>query len=898
MAKRPSPSVAEKVGLFQRIALWFYSHTKSTLLIWFAIILFGTAVYGWLMKREGFPSVQVPVGIIQVGYPLKNATAVDAEVIKPIDEALRASPVVESISATSRENFGIISVRFSDETESSESGVDAVRAIVQKLPLPAGAKVEYQSINAAKFNNKYEALLSVTSPTTSDPKQLYDIAGRVAAAANQGSISLGEGYSAEVLDQYVEGTAADGTPIALQRTADRTATVTGGGADFKNSVTIGILAPKEFDIFDLQDRLEAFATRSETPDVSVQVSASFVPDINRQISGLQISLLEGLAIILIISLVLIHVRAGIVTGLSMVTVLLLTLIILYAFGFTLNTITLFALILCLGLIVDDTTIVVEAIDKESTRLRNKRIIISRAIRKVALASTAGTLTTMLGFAPLLFIGGVLGSFIRIMPITIITSLAMSLLVSITLVPFLSRWSIKENNSLSFISKVLQRYIAEPMARLLRFLRYGVLSKTAFSLLAISLSMLTLIAAGYYFQRLKFDIFPTTKDSNSLSIAMRFQAAATISDAVNKTIAVEKILNDTAGRYVESANYYNQITTSSATMIVRLVPYDKREITAPEIVSSLNNSLQSVQGVSVSVRQNDAGPPKEDLPFRVQIVTEDAAKAQAAVNTVVDMLNSAVLQRPNGTTARIINAQPADGLSILRDDGRRITEVRAGFDADDTSALVSLAESFVRTELTDQKLQELGLQKENIAFNFGSEAENQESFKSMLFAIPVLFLVMFVLLAVQFRSILQPFVIFLAVPFSLLGVAIGLYSTDNPLSFFVMIGLFALIGISVNNTILLTDYANQGLREGKTHTEAIADALEQRFRPLLITSTTAVVALIPLALSDPFWEPLCVTLIFGLIASTILVVTIFPYYYLMIEKVRLSIRRLFRRPRHV
>jgi multidrug efflux pump subunit AcrB len=101
----------------------------------------------------------------------------------------------------------------------------------------------------------------------------------------------------------------------------------------------------------------------------------------------------------------------------------------------------------------------------------------------------------------------------------------------------------------------------------------------------------------------------------------------------------------------------------------------------------------------------------------------------------------------------------------------------------------------------------------------------------------------------------------------------------------MVGFFALIGISVNNTILLTDFANQRRKLGDSPREAIASALSARVRPLLTTSITAVVALIPLALTNPFWESLSVTLIFGLLSSTFLVLVAFPYYYLIFESVR-------------
>jgi multidrug efflux pump subunit AcrB len=146
------------------------------------------------------------------------------------------------------------------------------------------------------------------------------------------------------------------------------------------------------------------------------------------------------------------------------------------------------------------------------------------------------------------------------------------------------------------------------------------------------------------------------------------------------------------------------------------------------------------------------------------------------------------------------------------------------------------------------------------------------------------------LSFQFRSLLQPVLIFMAIPFSLFGITLGLFLTNNAFSFFAMLGFFALIGLSIKNTILLTDFANQSRRAGLHPVDAAHAALAERFRPLIATSLTAVFSLIPLALSSPFWEGLAVVLIFGLLSSTFLVVTVFPYYYLGSEFLRQRVNR--------
>ena len=151
--------------------------------------------------------------------------------------------------------------------------------------------------------------------------------------------------------------------------------------------------------------------------------------------------------------------------------------------------------------------------------------------------------------------------------------------------------------------------------------------------------------------------------------------------------------------------------------------------------------------------------------------------------------------------------------FTRTEGKLAIEVSAGFDGDDTTTLVTLAQNAVKTEFDAQKLASYGLASDDLTFNIGQESDNQDSFKPLVMAFQLLLLVMYLLLAIQFRSLLQPLLIFMAVPFSLFGVTLGLYLTDNAFSFFVAMGFFALIGLSIKNTILLTDYANQSRAAG-------------------------------------------------------------------------------------
>jgi len=574
----------------------------------------------------------------------------------------------------------------------------------------------------------------------------------------------------------------------------------------------------------------------------------------------------------------------------MVTVLILSLGLLFLIGYTLNVITLFALILSLALIVDDTIIMVEAIDAARGRTKERRHAVKEATRKVSRAMVAATLTAALSFAPLLFVGGILGSFIQAIPITIISSLIISLLVALVFIPFFARFvllskkqmgkkAVKQEISAGFEAR-LAHFITKPML----WGRHSKRKLFAVGTVAILIGFIFIGGGVFIARNVVFNIFPPTKDTNGLVVTLNFPPNTTIESAESIAERADRLTSDVIGPNFIHASYYATGSAQSATLQVELVSYNKRDIRSPEIVRQLQERFDSefTQAQAI-VAQADIGPPA--AAFAVQVTAENREGAFKAAEDIATYLRGAELERLNGTVAKMTNVSVSSANQYLRMDNRPIVQVSAGFDGTDTTTLVGLAQDAIKQEFTGARLQQYSLGADALTFDLGQEEENQESFNTLVIAFPILLAVMYVLLAVQFRSLVQPLLIFLAIPFSFFGIMLGLDLTNNAISFFTMLGFFALVGLSIKNTILLTDFANQARHAGAPVIDSAAAALEERFRPLFATSMTAVVSLIPLALTSPFWEGLAVVLIFGLLSSTFLVVTVFPYYYLGAEYLR-------------
>jgi multidrug efflux pump subunit AcrB len=396
--------------------------------------------------------------------------------------------------------------------------------------------------------------------------------------------------------------------------------------------------------------------------------------------------------------------------------------------------------------------------------------------------------------------------------------------------------------------------------------------------------------GYLFSKVTFNIFPPAKDTNQLITTITYEPNTNIDQAQHIAGQVDKIVADTTNDNFVQASYYGQADVKSATLTIDLTHYQDREATAPQIIKLLNAKFHNFDAAQVKAASLDAGPPAAAFSIQIESTKNRDASVKLANDIAAYLKDDAQLKRPDGSVAKFDTVEVGNSSIFNRNDGKQYVDVTATFVDTDTSTLVTLAKDSVKKEFPQSKVESYGLAKTAISFDAGQEDENQDSFNTLAIAFPALLVVIYIVLAFQFRSMLQPLLIFMAIPFSLFGITAGLYYTDNPFSFFAMLGFFALIGLSIKNTILLTDYANQSRAAGMGSVDAAHEALAERFRPLIATSLTATVSLIPLALSSPFWEGLSVVLIFGLLSSTFLVITVFPYYYLGSEYLRHRVNR--------
>ncbi len=870
----------------------FASRPLQSIGLWLVIVVFGVASYLVFLPREGFPAVDVPIAVAAGGFFVDDQNVVDDQVTLPLTQAILERDGVEGVTGFSRDSSFSIIVALEESTSSAE-GAMLLEEVIADTDLPPDVQTFTQSVDASKFLNEYDLLIGVFGPVGATGAELEAAADALAAEIDHPDIA-----SASVEELFDEGiNPATGEAVVLETSFNQ---LTDDSNEFRSSVAIGVVASPGVDSIAVRDATaevldETRALLPENFNAIIAIDGARI--VEMQISSLQSNVLLGVLVVAIVALLLISWRASIITALFIATVFAASVGGLLIVGATLNTISLFALILALGLFVDDAIVITESIDAfredgDGDSSEGHLAAIRRAIQRVGSASLSGTLTTVLVFAPMLLIGGILGGFIRILPITIILSLVLSLTLSLIFIPVAARYLTLPAPKAAGPLVRAEEWLAERVASLPAVRgRAGVL----IGVLGVGLSLvMTGVGFAVFAPNVGFNIFPPANDSTAISLSINYEAGTSIEDAKRIALEVNQAAAGVLGDELVQG-YVFQGDQQSALAQYDVTPIGGRP-TVPELVQQLTEVADAETEARVVFAAISSGPPEAQFPFTMQVFGEDIEALTAAGEVLRADIDGRELTLGSGDTFNVLETDLALEDVVARDDGRRYIEVRARFDNSEVTSTTAAAQEFFEENYEAAELAAIGLEEESLEFDFGVESDSQESFAALPIAFGIAMLSLVLLLVVQFRSLVQWVLVFLAIPFSFFGLFGGLLITGNPLSFFVMLGVLGLIGIAVNNTILLVDFANQERDRGADRKDAISTAVRRRFRPLVATSLTTIGGLLPLALSDPFWEPLAFTIIFGLLSSTFLVLVSFPYYYLGIEWVRDKIQTPWRRGR--
>jgi multidrug efflux pump subunit AcrB len=695
------------------------------------------------------------------------------------------------------------------------------------------------------------------------------------------------------------------------------------------------------------------------PNIDLVQNFDQADNVNRRLGGLGEDFL--IAILLVaFTLLPLGFRPALIVMISIPLSLAIGVILLQLFGYNLNQLSIVGLVVALGLLVDDSIVVVENIERWMLEGHSRLDATLKATGQIGKAVVGCTAALMIAFMPLVFLPEGAGDFIRGLPLAVILSVFASMLVSLTIIPFLSSKLLSQhtgNPEGNFFMRGLKRLIHGSYSKLLD----KALNKPV---LTIAITLIIFGTSLVLFNVVGFSLFPASEKPQFLvNITTPPQSSLSYTNAVAKDI--EKVLKEEHAIKYYSTNigkgnpriYYNIVPEHERTDYAQIfVQLDGH--TSPDVKLALIEKLRKLwtpyPGAKVEVTNFEQGPavpaPVEIRLFGDNLDTLRSLAARAEVllkntqgaiyvNNPVNLLKSDIRVAINNEKAQLLdvssvtidrtvrlavaglnlghysdnNDNDYDVLLTRNKEGHSTLDVfnnlyvnsRSGkayplaqvadlrmetsplsINHQEKRRVVSVTAFVQKGFLVDRVINDVIAKMDGMklptgySYEMGGEVESrQDSFGGFMSIIIVTIFLFIAVLVLEFGTFKSTLIVLSVIPLGIVGAAIGLWVTGNSLSFIAIVGMIALAGIEVKNTILLVDFTNQLREQGKSLEDAIREAGEVRFLPIVLTSLTAIGGLIPIAIStNPLIAPLAIVLIGGLISSTLLSRIVTPVVY--------------------
>ncbi|MFJ2433411.1 efflux RND transporter permease subunit [Streptomyces anulatus] len=709
------------------------------------------------------------------------------------------------------------------------------------------------------------------------------------------------------------------------------------------------------------------AVKDKLPDLrkdlgegaEVTVVSDQGPAVSKSISGLTTEGALGLVFAVIVILVfLASIRSTLVTAVSIPLSIVLALIVLWTRDLSLNMLTLGALTIAIGRVVDDSIVVLENIKRHLGYGEERHAAIITAVKEVAGAVTSATLTTVAVFLPIGLVGGMVGQLFGSFSLTITAALLASLLVSLTVVPVLSYWFLRAPKGTPEDAAEARRLAEEKeeASKLQRIyvpvLRFATRRRVTSLVIAVAVllgtfGMVPLLKTNFFdageqeVLTVKQELTPGTsleaadeaarkvekvieqdkgvKDyqvtvgssgfmaafgggtgANQASYQVTLKDAADYEDAqdrIDKALGKLDGIGDTtiaAGDGFGSQDLSVVVKAADGDILKKAAEAVRTEVATIKDVTDVQSDLaQSVPRISVTANDKAAAAGFDSAALG-GIVAGAVRGTPAGTATLDDTERDVVIRSstPAATVAElkalplgpvklgdIADVKVVPGpVSMTRIDGQRSATITAKPVGDNTGA--------VSTDLAT-KIDALDLPEGATATIGGVTEDQNEAFAQLGLAMLAAIAIVFMLLVATFRSLVQPLILLVSVPFAATGALALLLITGTPLGVPAMIGMLMLIGIVVTNAIVLIDLINQYRAQGLGIVEAVIEGGRHRFRPILMTALATIFALLPMALGVTgeggfISQPLGVVVIGGLISSTLLTLLLVPTLYAMVE----------------
>jgi multidrug efflux pump len=773
------------------------------------------------------------------------------------------------------------------------------------------------------------------------------------------------------------------------------------------SITIPVKKRSGENLIRIADDVKKLIAEQEgtlPPGVKISVTGDQSKFVKNIVHELENGVITGMVLVIAILLLFLGLKNALLTSTSIPLSFLISFIVLSAMGITLNMVVLFTMILVLGIIVDDAIVVMENIyrlqEKENYSNYDSSI---EGPREVIKPVSIATFTIIASFLPLLFFPGIVGEFMKYLPISLIVCLLSSLFVAMVISPVQASVFIHVARDRERSKKKKRRYIARfievfdekffstTIRQYEKALRFCLKHRKLTIAVSFILLIVMFVIYGMYNNGVEF--FPNTEPNQA-----NINITTPVGTNIDKTDKLTKRVEEKLPPYKDIEYYIANVGSSNnpldfsgegisnkSTIAINFLDKKYREESSFETLDKIRNAISNIPGGQIEVTKQAMGPPV-GLPVNIEISGNDFEKlgqisnevkerikgvpglkdlkdnfdeARPEIKVTVDRekaalykLNTAIIASTvrtalTGTAASTFrvgedeyditvrleetqrnNISAIENLYVANKDGAKIpltsvakVELSGGIGAinrTDLNRVVTVSADVegrtgpdvlkdVQAKLNDYKLPS----GYNIKYT-GAQEEQEETSQFLIKAFLVSLLLIFMLMVIEFNSVLTPLVIMFSVLLSLIGVFFGLLVTSTPFSIVMTgVGVIALAGIVVRNAIVLLDFQKELEKRGMGRDEAIVKAGTIRLRPVFLTAAATIMALVPLTTgidfdwlsfswiigseNAAFWRPMGAAIIFGLAISTFLTLVIVPTMFSAVDD--LKHRLLKRRKNH-
>lgn len=996
---------------------------RITLFLAFVIAIIGAYSY-YMMPRQESPDVSVPIAMIITPYPGASPNDVKELVTSKIEDKMAELDGYDDYTGTSKEGASIVVIKFESDVDKDKALQDVRNAIADVQPdLPDGAltsEVKTDMIDTAGIiislsgeNYTYEQLASFGELFKSKLAEVegiskFDIEGKLEkeikvdidiAKLNQLGVSISD-ISSILQSQNIE------IPSGSIKYGDTKITVKTPGIytsldDIKNiiinvSPETGIVT-KLSDVAEihmaLEDDAEKFKQNGENAvlltgyfqnDENIVIIGKHVrkaldevkatlpkdlvieeviyqpDDVEESVNDFMLNLLEGIFLVILVVFLGMGLRNALVVSTAIPLSILITFGVMYLMGIQIHQMSLTALIISLGILVDNAIVISDTVQ---VRIDQGEDRISAAYNGTTASSIpifAATLTTIAAFSPLLGLPGTAGNFISSIPTVLIVSIIAAYVVAMFVMPAMAAILFKKSKVKKEKKNLVRGFFYTTLNLALKWK----IASVSITILAFVLTLRVLLPQlpSQFFPYVDKDLFYIEINSE---VPGNIEATEKLTDEVVKLLSKEPEITSytvaigtglpkfylTMQPAIPSSDYGQMVCkvnlgnkkerrfknnealvdyiqnkldeniadgTTSVRLLENASPADAKAIVkvsgdnldrVREVAAALKTEIGSIKSV------RDVKYDLKDKTFQLEVkVDKDRASTfgitqydiQSQINIALYGSDASKYRR-DGNEYNIRLKSTIDNVSELENlevkssatghkvplkqfatvqYGRKLDEINTYEGKPTVEILINEKPGFspveIENKIESEILQDIDTtdttiifdgERENIAENFGIVG---------ILAMFCIFII-YIILLIQFKSFLQPVVILLTVPLSLIGSIGGLYLLNNPLSLTAFLGIIALIGLVVKNGILLIEYMNDARKNGCTIDEACIDAVNKRFNAIILSAATTVLGLVPLALSgSSLFGPMAIALMSGLVVSTFLTMIVIPVIYSIFE----------------